>query len=433
MVAIDPARSPGETRTSGITGSVLAELAGYASGLPKTVHYFDDYHEVDRHIRVSDPEWRICLNGQTSVFRVGSIDTAYRHLLHALATTGLPSAPRGTALAFGHFFAHPVLLQRTVEAAVQGPLVGLSFVRRELATLAPHAGAVDGAKALLRVLGRLAWFGWTEDDLHALRQIHNPLASPQRSPVADGEALLSLAEQCDISEHFEELALRISLDPQGMPWQDLRAAAMLLFSAGVSDTVITHRFGLKTVAQSHEYDNRTLAQHLTDIEVPADALDVLEGPALDAFRIIETGRAEGELVSRFKALQSSDGDDSALAFLAEAVDQVQLTPYGVCTASFVSEPCPKHLTCLNGCSHLVRTADAKTVENNRKFLARYEALLDQCPSAETANTAQKAWREKLETDVVRLRGLVATAPGQQVFPNGDDRASPYTPRPEGLR
>ena len=230
MVAIDPARSPGETQTSGITGSVLAELAGYASGLPRTVHYFDDYHEVDRHIRASDPEWRICLNSQTSVFRVGSIDTAYRHLLHALATTGLPSVPRGTALAFGHFFAHPVLLQRTVEAAVQGPLVGLSFVRRELATLAPHAGAVDGAKALLRALGRLAWFGWTEDDLHALRQIHNPLASPQRSPVADGEALLSLAEQCDISEHFEELALRISLDPQGMPWQDLRAAAMLYWN-----------------------------------------------------------------------------------------------------------------------------------------------------------------------------------------------------------
>lgn len=230
MVAVDPARSPDETQTSGITVSVLAELAGYASGLPKTVHYFDDYHEVDRHIRASDPEWRICLNGQTSVFRVGSIELAYRHLLHALATTGLPSAPRGTTLAFGHFFAHPVLLQQTAEAAVQGPLVGLSFVRRELATLAPHAGAVDGAKALLRALGRLEWFGWTEDDLHALRRIHNPLASPQQSPVADGEALLDLAEQRAINEHFEELALRVAEDPQGMPWPDLRAAAMLYWN-----------------------------------------------------------------------------------------------------------------------------------------------------------------------------------------------------------
>jgi integrase len=230
MVAINPARSLGETQTSGITGSVLAELAGYASGLPKAVHYFDDYHEVDRHIRASDPEWRICLNGQTSVFRVGSIDPAYRHLLHAFATTGLPSAPRGTTLALGHFLAHPLLLQRTVEAAVQGPLVGLLFVRRELTTLAPHAGGIDGAKALLRALGRLEWFGWTEDDLHALRQIQNPLASPQQSPVADGEALLGLAEQRDINEHFEDLALRIAENPQGMAWQDLRAAAMLYWN-----------------------------------------------------------------------------------------------------------------------------------------------------------------------------------------------------------
>jgi hypothetical protein len=205
-----------------------------------------------------------------------------------------------------------------------------------------------------------------------------------------------------------------------------------LFSAGVSDTVITHRFGRNTVAQSHEYDNRTLAQHLTDIEVPADALDVLEGPALDAFRLIETGRAEGELVSRFKALQSSDGDDSALAFLAESVDQVQLTPYGVCTASFVSEACPKHLTCLNSCGHLVRTSDAKTVANNHKLLARCEALLNQCPSAETESPAQKTWREKLSTDVERLRRLVATELGQFAFPDGDDHGSPYAPQPEGL-
>lgn len=206
-----------------------------------------------------------------------------------------------------------------------------------------------------------------------------------------------------------------------------------LFSAGVSDTLITHRFGRKTVAQSHEYDNRTLAQHLTDIEVPAGVLDVLEGPALDAFRLIESGQAEGELVNRFKALQSSEGDDSALALLAEAVDQVQLTPYGVCTASFISEACPKHLTCLNDCSHLVRTSDAKTVANNRKLLARYEALLDQCPSVEKETAVQKTWREKLETDIERLSRLVATEPGQFVFPDGDDQASPYAPQSEGLR
>jgi hypothetical protein len=166
--------------------------------------------------------------------------------------------------------------------------------------------------------------------------------------------------------------------------------------------------------------------------VPASALDVLEGPGLDAFRLIETSRAQGELVSRFKALQTSDSDEAALAFLSESVDQIQLTPYGACTASFVSEPCPKHLTCLSVCSHLIRTSDAKTVANNRKLLARYQALLEQCPPPEAETAAQKIWRDKLETDVERLRRLVATEPGQYVFPGGDDHGSPYAFHPLSL-
>ena len=1067
MVARDDI--PGKTcstMTPGLSERACAELSLNASRLTKVIAYFDDYDEVERIVKAEEPQWRIRLNGATSVFDVDALPIPHRNLLHALAVVGLPSAPKGTCKAMQNFSAHPGLLDSTAESAVQGPIVGLSFARRGLGQRAPHESGFAAAKTLLRAMARLAWFGWTEDDLHALRQIHNPLASPQQSPVEDGEVLLSLAEQRDVNEHFEDLAVRLAEDRRSMPWQDLRAGAMLywnysngfrplqlaklntedvrirwgspehptptvvvrvpfvkqrksrtkrfsvrrmrrghagrhrqhrggrlvnvvsfptqtftalvadyrkvaedaglacnqrlsstgavagpelwnlteiagspgetiylshlgtdkktlaemnrrraqrgepsmevsalprgwqdllrmlvvkhlvaekktpghaawnvahparclatccfpkepwettaedvhrgldivqavsacvarnteavarwmsaerlthahplvgprkiglpnfnprsakdirsnlkartrlsrlpgekefwelvrialdekpsslfdelrlraclvqvlmglrvgevatlpahalhardltptngarpsgvggrdrilylrhfsekqagadargtvwaekstsvitlfeeiieqtvndvlartaplrerlkaqnetgrifpeldpdrpldlaetyprvtgnpvvcrgdleteallasyretgdierlrdierrqtelyttgaplhptvetfakrlrqdgvpwrdastaelakprqrfvrgqmvvrvsdledflrekrpaklsdqtaflpsggraqqthellflhpkralsegrnggvcditrypfvghfqpadiqsalqdrdnglfakygkddealafelnshsirhlhnneLFSAGVSDTVITHRFGRKTVAQSHEYDNRTLAQHLTDIEVPADALDMLEGPALDTFRLIETRQADGELESRFKAQQSSDGDDFALAFLAEAVDQVQLTPYGVCTASFVSEACPKHLTCLNGCSHLVRTSDAKTVAHNRKLLARFETLLAQCPPPETESAAQKTWREKLETDVERLRRLIAVQPGQPVFPEGDDHGSPYAPRPEGLR
>lgn len=137
-------------------------------------------------------------------------------------------------------------------------------------------------------------------------------------------------------------------------------------------------------------------------------------------------------MTRFKTLQASDGDKAALAFLNEAVDQLQLTPYGVCAASFVSEPCPKHLTCLNGCSHLLRTADAKTIANNRTLLARYEDLLAQCPSAAAETPVQRSWRLKLEVDVARLRRLIGAAPGQFVFPDGEDHASTYTRQPVSL-
>jgi integrase len=150
--------------------------------------------------------------------------------LHALAVVGLSSAPMGTRDALGHLMAHPTLLQRTAQAALQGPVVGLSFARSALGQLAPHEWAFTAAKALLRAMARLEWFGWTADDLYALRCIKNPLGSPRISPVEDGKALLSLAEQRHINERFEELALLLSGNPQALPWQDLRAAVVLYWN-----------------------------------------------------------------------------------------------------------------------------------------------------------------------------------------------------------
>ena len=213
-----------------VADAVLDELARNASELPQTLRYFDDYDEIERTVPVSDPQWRIRLNGATAIFRVGAIETAYRHLLHALAVVGLPSAPKGTCKAIQNFFAHPELLRSTAEAAVQGPLAGLSFARRKLGHVAPHESGFAAAKALLRALAHLEWFGWTEADLYALHQIDNPLASPGTSPVEDGDAILTLAEQRDINEHFEELAVRLSHDRQCLPWQDLRAAVMLYWN-----------------------------------------------------------------------------------------------------------------------------------------------------------------------------------------------------------
>lgn len=231
MVAINPDRRPPNESSAPILPDALRrELSRRASELPKVIHYFDDYAEIERSVRAGESEWRVRLNGSTAVFRIGSIEGAYRDLLHAVAVVGLPSAPKGTRDALGHLFAHTVLLQRTAEAAVQGPLAGLSFTRCELGRLAPHEWGFTAAKTLLRAMARLEWFGWTEDDLHALRQIENPLSSPQKSPVEDGEALLSLSEQRDINEHFEDLAPRIAADRACLPWQDLRAAAMLYWN-----------------------------------------------------------------------------------------------------------------------------------------------------------------------------------------------------------
>jgi integrase len=226
----DIPRSTCSTGAPGLSGRARAELALNASHLPKVIAYFDDYDEVERVVQAEESQWRIRLNGTTSVFEVDAFPTPHRNLLHALAVVGLPSAPKGTCKAMQNFSAHPGLLECTAESAVQGPLVGLSFARRELGQRAPHESGFTAAKTLLRAMARLEWFGWTEDDLHALRQIHNPFASPQQSPVEDGDVLLSFAEQRDITEHFEDLAVRLAEDRHSVPWQDLRAAAMLYWS-----------------------------------------------------------------------------------------------------------------------------------------------------------------------------------------------------------
>ena len=224
---LDPARV---TDASWLSETIRHDLTRQASQLPQIVRYFDDYEEVERSVRASEPEWRVRLNGSTSVFRVELLEPAYRDLLHALAVVGLPSAPTATREALGHFLTHSTLLQRTAEAAVQGPLAGLSFARSELGQLAPHEWAFTAAKALLRAMARLEWFGWTEDDLYALRCIKNPLLSPRISPVEDGKALLSLEEQRNINEHFEELALLLSDKQDALAWKDLCAATMLYWN-----------------------------------------------------------------------------------------------------------------------------------------------------------------------------------------------------------
>ncbi|MBK1634066.1 hypothetical protein CKO31_25790 [Thiohalocapsa halophila] len=113
--------SPGVADALGLSETIRYELPHQASQLPQIIRFFDDCDEVERSIRAATSECRIRLNGSTSIFRVGLLETAHRDLLqHALAVVGLPSGPLGTRDALGHLLAYSTLLHRTAEAAVQG-------------------------------------------------------------------------------------------------------------------------------------------------------------------------------------------------------------------------------------------------------------------------------------------------------------------------
>ncbi|MED5550491.1 MAG: hypothetical protein VX529_14145 [Pseudomonadota bacterium] len=206
-----------------------------------------------------------------------------------------------------------------------------------------------------------------------------------------------------------------------------------LFAAGVADTIITNRFGRKSVVQSHEYDSRTLAQELDDMELPEGSAELLVGPARDAFKLISAGRARGPIADEFRRIQVSEGDEAAIVFLATEADGMQITPYGLCMNSFVVEPCPKHLECFNGCCHLVRTGSELENRQLDKLAGRYRTLLstiDQHPGSQSAKAGARRQAEQRLEAIEKAR---ATAPGNQVFPDGEELSRPFGHREiEGL-
>jgi hypothetical protein len=194
-----------------------------------------------------------------------------------------------------------------------------------------------------------------------------------------------------------------------------------LFRLGVADTIITKRFNRRSVAQSYEYDHRSLAESLEQIELPDEWIQFLgESKAATVAKMIESGRANGPIVREFRRIRNTEGDEAAFAYLKVEADGFHSTPYGHCLNSFTVDPCPKHLECFNGCRHL----SATNLPENREHLGRLEGKLRAALEAAEARPSRSVGRaNQVEHARVRLdavRTLLQTPPGEQAFPNGPD-------------
>lgn len=194
-----------------------------------------------------------------------------------------------------------------------------------------------------------------------------------------------------------------------------------LFRLGVADTIITKRFNRRSVAQSHEYDHRSLAEDLAHIDLPAEAERM--GPrAQEALRMIQARRVSGPIVEEFLRIQQEQGDDTAFDYLEAEADGLHVTPYGFCLNSFTVDPCPKHLECFNGCRHLTRSEAAEEQRNLvqlRDRMARVVAKIEDTP----VTTRTVGWQNQLAHAHARLANIekaLAALPGQTVFPDGPD-------------
>lgn len=200
-----------------------------------------------------------------------------------------------------------------------------------------------------------------------------------------------------------------------------------LFRLGVADTIITKRFNRRSVAQSYEYDHRSLQEELDQITLP-DEWDAYLGDKAGAVaKLIETGRANGPIVSEFKRLRTVEGDESAYSFLKAEADGFHATPYGHCLNSFTVDPCPTNLECFNGCGHL----SATDMPENRRHLIQLQGKLKDALEAAQARPSRSIGRDnQIKHAAVRLAGvtkLLDTPAGKRVFPDGPDLAASIRP------
>ena len=200
-----------------------------------------------------------------------------------------------------------------------------------------------------------------------------------------------------------------------------------LFRQNVPDTAITHQFGRTTVAQSYEYDHRSLAERLQFVRLPSPAEPrIAKGTTqeLVAKMVVSGVAATSHLGQSFKKIQLEHGDDAAFSYLAANSDGFHVTPYGFCTNSFSVNPCSRHLKCFDNCKHFAPTGMAEhvvTLQDLRKNLLTMRDVAQRKPATTVGRKNQIAHAERL---VRGVDAALAAQPGLPVFPQGTDHSSP---------
>ncbi|MDX0488524.1 hypothetical protein GOC76_30945 [Sinorhizobium medicae] len=195
-----------------------------------------------------------------------------------------------------------------------------------------------------------------------------------------------------------------------------------LFRLGVADTMITKKFGRRSVQQSYEYDHRSLHEDIQHIDVPPEAEDSLGDKALQVYKMIAANKVRGPIVDEFRRVQREYGDDAAFDYLNAEADGLHVTPYGLCVNSFTSDPCPKHLECFNGCLHLARTDVVEEHDHLEKMRDRFAKIIIQLESVPEGRR-YAGWANQIAHARIRYENIgkaLATEPGERPFPDGKD-------------
>lgn len=200
-----------------------------------------------------------------------------------------------------------------------------------------------------------------------------------------------------------------------------------LFRLGVSDTVITQQFGRTTIAQSYEYDHRSLAEKLEFVRIPSTAIDVIKpgsSQELIAKMVVGGMVPSSHIAQSFKAIQVASGDAAAFRYLAASSDGFHVTPYGFCVNSFSMNPCSRHLKCFDNCKHFVASGLREhtiTLQSLRDQLTVMRASAASKPAKTVGRSNQIAHADAL---LAGVEAALRAEPSTPVFGGGIDHSRP---------
>jgi hypothetical protein len=189
---------------------------------------------------------------------------------------------------------------------------------------------------------------------------------------------------------------------------------------GMSDVQQALALGRKRLDQNIYYQHTTIEENTaTHQEFLAfnshhDRIDFLHSGIRDK-------RIQGALTDSYHALLSNKGTTTAEAFLTVHATALHVTPFGGCIHDFSQAPCPKHLQCWNGCSHLHLMGTPSERANLEKQAANLTMAITIMRDAGAGEAGSDVWLADQEDKLNNLKSVLArdTNVGvQRVFPNG---------------
>ncbi|MBV7510109.1 hypothetical protein LOY39_12510 [Pseudomonas rhodesiae] len=189
---------------------------------------------------------------------------------------------------------------------------------------------------------------------------------------------------------------------------------------GMSDVQQALALGRKRLDQNVYYQHTSIEENTADhqeflaFNSHHERIDFLHSGIRDK-------RIQGALTDSYHALLSDKGTTTAEAFLTVHATALHVTPFGGCIHDFSQAPCPKHLQCWNGCSHLHLMGTPSERTNLEKQAENLTTAINIMRDAGAGEAGSDVWLADQEDKLNNLKSVLArdtNAGVQRVFPNG---------------